>query len=220
MNSFKVVILSALLFVAFAHPALASGSDCTGMYGGSYTGSQSCSKISIDKKVQKPGSKDYVDGLSALDPKYHANDTVNFQIVIQNVGSDKASNVTITDSLPDFVTFVSGPGSYDTNSKKLTFNIASLNSGESQTFYIATKVNDNLAFGDNGFMCVTNYARATESNGTVDDDSAQFCIERVLPVYQPAPVKKAPPTGPIDAALPLLFGMGGAGLYLIKKIKA
>ncbi|HEX8931846.1 MAG TPA: hypothetical protein VF810_01695, partial [Patescibacteria group bacterium] len=135
MNNLKIAFFSLLLFVAFATPALASGSDCTGMYGGSYTGSQSCSKISIDKKVQKPGSKDFVDGLSGLDPKYHSGDIVNFQVVVQNVGSDTASNITITDSLPDFVTFVSGPGSYDSNSKKLTFNIASLKSGESQTFY-------------------------------------------------------------------------------------
>lgn len=222
MNILKTSVLATVLSLGLAltlvGQAQASGNNCAvGMYGEKVG---SCTKITLDKKVQKPGSKDFVDGLSALDPKYHTNDTVNFQIVVQNVGPEKIKDATVTDSLPNFVTFVSGPGSYDKTNNKLTFKIAALEVEEAQTFYVATKVVDNISFGSNSLMCVPNYAKVTESNGANSDDIAQFCIERVLQVYPPQPIKKAPPTGPEAMAIPALFSMAGAGMYLRKKFRA
>jgi len=221
MNILKTLVLTSVvtfgLSLALAGQAQAANNCAVGPYGESLG---PCTKITLDKKVQRPGSKDFVDGLSTLDPKYRTNDIVNFQIVVQNVGPDKISDATVSDFLPNFVTFVSGPGTFDKTNNKLTFKIASLASGESQTFYVVAKVVDNIAFGNNSFMCVVNYAKVTENNGANSDDSAQFCIERELPVYQPQPIKKAPPTGPEAVAIPALFGMGGFGWFLRKKTNA
>ncbi len=216
MNILKILVLTSILTLGLilVGQAHASGNNCAvGMYGQSVG---PCTRIVVDKKVQKPGSKDFVDGLSALDPKYHVGDTVTFQIVVQNTGKD-ITNLDVVDTLPQNVQFVSGPGNYDKNSNKLTFSISSLESGKSQTFYIMTKVIDSVAFGNNGYVCVNNYVYAKDKNGATSDDSTQFCVERIIKVYPPTPVKQAPPTGPEAAALPILMGMGGAGMWLRKR---
>lgn len=201
-------------------PQAQAGGNCTGFYGGGYTGSESCAKITIDKKVLKPGTKDYVDGLSALDVKYHSADTVVFQIVVQNSGSQPLTNLTVVDTLPQYVTFVSGAGSFDKATNKLTLTIPTLNSNESQTVYVSTKVNDAITFNNNGVVCTTNAVHVSTSQGAAADDTAQFCIERAAKVYAPVlGVKQTPPTGPVDAALPILVSMAGAGMYLIKKVR-
>lgn len=218
MNIRKIAFFTLFLPFIFVTQAQASGTNCVSMYGGGYAATQSCTNITIDKKVQKPGSKDFVDGLSGNDAKYNPGQEVNFQITVQNVGSDKITNLVVTDTLPQFVTFVAGPGSYDKNANKLTFVVASLESGQSQTIYIKTKIVDNVTFPDKGFTCVTNFVRGTEQSGINVDDSTLFCIERPLKIYQPVlGVKQTPSTGPEAAALPVLFGMGGFGWFLRKK---
>lgn len=218
MNIRKIAFYTLLLpvFLVLASQAQASGTNCSGFYGGTYTGSVACTKVSIDKKVQKPATNEYVDNLSALDAKYNPTQEVTFQIVVQNVGSEKLNNIVVTDTLPQFVTFVSGPGSYDKNTNKLTFVIASLESGASQTIFVKTKIVDNVTFPNNGFTCVTNHVLAAA--GASAEDSAQFCIERPMKVYPPVlGVKQTPPTGPEAAALPVLLGMGGFGWFLRKR---
>jgi uncharacterized repeat protein (TIGR01451 family) len=219
MNILKTLVITSILTLGLTliGQAHASGSNCAvGMYGQSVG---PCTKIVVDKKVQKPGTKDFVDSLSALDSKYHVGDTVTFQIVVQNTGKD-ITNLEVVDTLPQNVQFVSGPGKYDKSSNKLSFNISSLESGKSQTFYITTKVVDSIAFGNNGYVCVNNYVHAKDKNGATSDDAAQFCVERVLKVYPPKPVKQAPPTGPEAVAIPALYGMAGAGMYLRKRFNA
>lgn len=219
-------VLISLLFTLFLSFALAgqaqaaSGTNCTSLYGGGYKASQACTTVMIDKKVQKPGTKDFVDGLSGNDPKYQVNQEVTFQVVVQNTGSEKLTDVVVTDTLPQYVTFVAGPGSYDKAANKLTFTIPSLESGQSQTFHIKTKVVENVTFPNNGFTCVTNYVQVTEKNGASADDSTLFCVERPVKVEPPVKgVKTTPPTGPLDAALPILVSMAGAGMYLTRKTR-
>lgn len=219
MNIRYIAFLSLALPFFFVTQAYASGTDCTTMYGGGYTSTQSCAKIIIDKKVLKPGTSDFVDGLSAIDPKYEIGQNISFQIVVQNAGDENLSNITVVDSFPQNVVYVSGAGNYDSKSNKLTFTIDHLASGESQTFYIVAKVTDTMAFGDNGYVCVSNVVDATENDLTAED-AAQFCVERPLQVAPPVlGMKKTPSTGPVDAALPMLFGMAGAGAFLRKKVK-
>jgi|GEM_PF-6502029 len=218
MNKLKLSLFAALFFFLFAGQAQASGSNCAAVYGGGYSGSQSCAKISVDKKVLKPGTKDYVDGLSANDPKYSVNQDVTFQIVVQNVGNENLTDITVVDTLPQNLIYSSGAGSYDKNTNKLSFKITNLDVNTTQTFYVVARVNENFAFGDKGFVCVTNYVTATGQNGIASDDAAQLCVERQLKVYPPVlGIKQTPPTGPADAALPILLSMAGAGIYLTKK---
>lgn len=211
-------ILSLFTLVGQAH---ASSTSCNGFYGGTYTGSMICNQITIDKKVQKPGAKDYVDNLSALDIKYTPGQEVSFQIVVQNTGSEKLTDIVVADTLPQFVTFVAGPGIYDKTVNKLTFTIESLESGQSQTFHVKGKVAGDINFPEKGFSCLVNHVRASEKGGASAEDTAQFCIERPMKVQPPVlGVKQTPPTGPMDAALPVLISMAGAGMYLTRKTRS
>ena len=132
MNILNIIFFAILVLLAVPQQVQAGG-NCTGFYGGGYTGTQSCAKVTIDKKVLKPGTKEYVDNLSVPDPKYHSSDTVVFQIVVQNTGSETLTDLQVYDTLPSYVVFVSGPGNFDKNTNKLTFTIPTLNSGESQS---------------------------------------------------------------------------------------
>jgi hypothetical protein len=76
-----------------------------------------------------------------------------------------------------------------------------------------------LVFGDKGYACMVNVVNATANRDISADDAAQFCVERELKVYKPVPVKETPPTGPEAIALPILMGMGGAGMFLRRKVK-
>lgn len=218
-------VLITLLFTlflslsAFAGVAQASGSNsaCTTVSTGTYTSKESCVKITIDKKVLKPGTSDYVDGLSATDPKYGIDQNVTFKVVVQNVGDENLTDITVVDALPQNVTYVSGAGNYDQGRNELSFNIDNLEVGKSQEFFIVAKTTNSMSFGDKGFVCVTNNVRASANKGVQVDDAAQFCVERPLKVQPPVIVKKTPPTGPMDAALPILMSMGGAGIFLRKK---
>ena len=215
------LLFAGILSLSFVgQTQAASGTSCVAMYGGGYSSTTSCAKITIDKKVLKPGTKEYVDSISGNDPKYQAGQEVTFEIVVKNVGSNKLEKIVVTDTLPQYVTFVSGPGSYDKDTNKLSFVIASLDSGASETIYITTKVVDTVVFPEKGFTCVTNYVHASVKDVANADDSAQFCIESSVKVEKPVlGVKKTPSTGPADAALPLLAGIAGAGVYLTRKTR-
>jgi len=222
MNVLITLLFATFLSLsAFAGLAQASGANsaCTTVSTGTYTSRESCVKITVDKKVFKPGTSEYVDGLSATDPKYGIDQNVTFQIVVKNVGDEKLTDITVVDVLPQNVTYVSGAGSYDQGRNELSFKIANLEVGKAQEFFIVAKTTNSISFGDKGFVCVTNLVRVKANKDISSEDSAQFCVERPLVVHKPVPVKKTPPTGPLDAALPILMGMGGAGMYLIRKVK-
>lgn len=218
MNIVQILFLVILFFSSFAGSAYASGDDCQVIYGGGYSGSQSCAKLTIDKKVQKPGGKDFVDELSGSDPMYSENQEVLFKIVVQNTGSDKLSDVIIIDTLPQYLTYASGTGSFDAKKNTLTIKLSKpLESGKSQEYIVKMKVVAHLPFVDGGFFCVTNAASVTEKEGASANDSTQLCLEKKLKVYPTQTVKQTPETGPEAMALPILFGMGGFGWYLKRK---
>lgn len=222
MNVLITLLFTTFLSLsAFAGVAQASGTNsaCSTVSTGTYTSRESCVKITIDKKVLKPGTSDYVDGLSATDPKYGIDQNVTFKVVVQNVGDENLTDITVVDLLPQNVVYVSGAGSYDSNRNELSFKIANLEVGKSQEFFIVAMTTNNMSFGDKGFVCVTNNVHASANKGIKVEDAAQFCVERPLKVYKPVPVKQTPPTGPMDAALPILVSMAGAGMYLIRKVK-
>src|SRR3989338_9241793 len=70
-------------------------------------------EVIIDKMVKNPASGSFVDHLGPTDPKYRPTDIVYFQIKVQNPSDERLDVVEITDSLPDFVDFMTGPGNYD-----------------------------------------------------------------------------------------------------------
>ncbi len=68
-----------------------------------------------------------------------------YTIVVTNTGSSTATNVTVTDPLPQNLTFVSATSgfTFDTNTRTVSGTIASLATGAPSTITISTTVNNN-----------------------------------------------------------------------------
>lgn len=215
-----------------ASPAIASyGSEsCQPIYGGGET-CISTDKVLIDKKVMNPasstkgGTEVFVDNLSVNDYKYSADQIVKFQLTVTNTSDKTLSEVSVSDILPSYVSFVKGLGSYDEKSRTVSFKVNNLNPDESRKYTIEVKTtsNNSLPSGQ-GVVCVVNQAMARVSN-VESRDNSQFCIEKTttttkggLPVMDaPKGMTKTPATGPEMLALFGLIPAGLSGMYLRRK---
>lgn len=225
LNLFVVTIAALVVATSQAH-AGASVSQCQMIYGGGEVCPPSI-KFTLDKKVQNPTSGAFVDNLGVNDPKYKASQKIAFKITITNTGTAAIENVTITDTLPQFIGFDSGSGNFDKATNKFSVTINKLEVGQSKTFDLVGRAADAKTLPqDKGMVCPINTADARENKGTAAQDSAQVCIEREVttgkggPVVQP-PVKvtTTPQTGPEMFALTALIPTGAVGFFLRRKSK-
>lgn len=225
MTQKLLTLVVATLFFASATSAHSASSNCEVIYGGGYYGGQMCDeKISftVDKQVQKPTKGgEFVNNLGANDEKFASGSTVNFRIIVKNNGEKTINNITVTDTLPQHLTWVSG-GSR--NGQNVTFTIKSLEAGKSVTLTVSAKAStaENLP-SDKNVTCVVNNVKVTQ-NGNSATDSTQLCIEKTtVPqkggavVHQTPPMKQTPATGPEMLSLFALVPTGVAGLYLRRK---
>ena len=128
----------------------------------------------------------------------------------------------MTDTLPQYLTFVSGDGSWNSNAKTITFDVNNLDASRAQQFMINAKVVDNNQLPqDQGTVCVINQVNAREDNGSEAQDSSQVCITRQVlgvnptpQVFTTVPVKSIPSTGPEMLPLIGLIPAGLAGFFL------
>jgi uncharacterized repeat protein (TIGR01451 family) len=212
------VALMALPTTAFAagYGDTGYGSPCQPIYGGT-----SCqnSKLSIDKTVQNPSTNSYVDNMSLSDTKFSPESTVMFHVTVTNTGDTTLSKVKAVDSFPQYLTFVSGNGYFDTNARTFTMNIDSLKPGASQTFELKAQIAKESDLPANAVFCLTNTASVTDGTTPAAVDNTQFCVQKTpgqttkggLPIYPSQPVKSTPSTGAeglIVMALPSLFAAG------------
>lgn len=220
---------SIYLFTVSSVFAQGYGAPCQ-----SVSNSNSCitQTILLDKLVKNPQTGTFVDHLAINDPKYSPNANVDFKIVVTNTGGTTIPNAEVKDVLPDFVSFVSGQGNFDANSKTLTIELPNLKAGEARTITLTgkTATADQLP-KDQGITCVTNRATVTADNAQPSADNAQFCIEKPvlsgqtpttkggLKVFPQPVVKKTPATGPEMLSLFGLIPTGGLGYFLRRKTK-
>jgi uncharacterized repeat protein (TIGR01451 family) len=107
-------------------------------------------------------------------------DTINYTVVLDNVGSDTATNVEVTDNLPAGVTYSSSSatqGSYDSGTG--IWSVASLASSGSDTLTITATIDT----GTNG-QTIVNTATVTASdqadgNSANDSDDASLLVQSV-----------------------------------------
>lgn len=228
---FTLVFLSILLFALKAENTYAAG--CTPIYGGG----ESCPdySFSIQKHVQEPGKGggNFVNNLSINDAKYAPNQNVTFQVTVKNTGSKKIPTITVADVFPKYLSFVSGPGNFNSKSNTLVFSLSGLNPGQNTTYTIVGKIADtNNLPNDSGVICQLNQATGTDSSGNVNKASSQFCLQKqVLGTQEevqtkgglkvmPAPeLSTTPATGP--EMLPLVLLVPGllGGLILRRRSK-
>lgn len=199
------------------------GVNCQPIYGGGQT-CETTSKFFLDKKVLNPSGTvaTYVDNLSTNDPKYSPNQTVKFQLTVKNTGNTSLNELTLTDIMPDFVTFVSGPGTFNAASRTLTFKILNLNANETRVFTVEAKVVDSPSLpSGQGAVCVVNQASLIFGSDESKDNS-QFCIQIPtgkggFPVLGTPAVTQTPATGPEMLPLIGLIPAGLSGLFLRRK---
>lgn len=202
-----ITIFALSLFFVTPVSANNGGYGCTPSYGNPCNKSK---KIMINKMVQDPKTGDFVDNLGTNDPKFGPEQNVNFRITVTNTGNSHLSEVNVEDTLPSYVTFVSGAGNFDANTKKLFFTISDLKAGEARSFTIVAKtVSASDLPSNQGITCVTNNVVA-RSNDMEVADNAGFCIQTKvttkggMPVYSAPTVTKTPATG---AESMLLLGL-------------
>lgn len=222
---FSLTAMTVMVSVLAAQPAMAG----TGSYGsgttnpgnpyGQYGSATPAQSIIVDKKVgygstTKGGVPQYVDNFSPSDARFAPGQKVYFQVKVKNTSNVKLTNVQVKDIVPAYVMPVEGPGTFDANSRTISYTIAELNPGQEDVKYFLMQViaQEQLP-ADKGLMCLTNRAEA-QAGAMNDNDTAQFCIEKVV-----TGVQKVPATGPAFglALVGLQFAGVGAGLYLRKK---
>lgn len=209
MNT-KSIVLSIVSLIAglsvFAHPVYAD--TCTTQYGGGTTCQPS--DLIITKQVQNPVTGDFVANLSA-DRPFSPGAQVLFTLIIKNTSGQTFDPVTVKDVLPQYLSFVSGPGTYDAASRTLTFTERNLIAGETRTEQVMAKIADTVP--GNTFVCENNYAEArADIVGRFDSATSQFCIQTNVLGATTLPV-----AGYNDLVLLVPFaGLGLAGIALLK----
>ncbi len=173
--------------------------------------------IIVDKFVGKPIGEEkveYVDNLSFSEYRFSPRDFVYFKVIVKNTSTVGLSDLKFVEHLPPYVHFVSGPGVYDKNTNSIYFTIPFLEPDETKTFYFSFRIfsQDELP-KDKGVVCMTNKARV-EIGNVSDEDSSQFCVEKVV-----LGVEKVPKAG-AELALFFIasFGIGLAGIGFRKRM--
>lgn len=225
-RNIKLVFLLVTCYLLLVTSKVYAATSCQPIYGGGQTCTAS-SNISIDKKILNPKTNLMVDNLSINDPKYQPNFIITFQIKITNTGSNILSKVDIKDIFPQYMSFSSGDGSFDSNTKTLLISTSNLNPNETRTFNIFGRiaVKDQLP---QGIVCIVNQTTATADNSQTSQDNAQLCIENVtenvaiqnkkggFPIFPTNNIKQTPATGPESLVLFSLIPTGIAGWFLRK----
>lgn len=160
--------------------------------------------IIIDKKVGFEKGK-YFDNLDKQKHVFGSDQTIYFQIVVENNGNSDLSNLNLKDMLPDDLKLTYNPGKYIAAERRLEWSINQLGIGQTKVFEIAAKISVNESAGQK-----TNYVEV-KGDGVFDSDNARYWVGG----------KTMPKTGPGDLmALTAIFsGLGGSGLVLRKLIR-
>ncbi len=231
MAKFSLIIL--LLFIFTAPQVMAAQTpNCQPIFGGGPSCEQT-DPLSVNKQVQNPQTKEYVDILPTTFPTYGGGQSVLFKVTISNTSNASISKVEVRDIFPDHIDFSKGLGKFDPNTKTLLFTIDELKAKENKVFFIEGKVvtNDKLP-ADPKERCVINSAIAS-INDKRSQDNIQVCVSKTispqtttsnststkggLPIYAPSNTKTTPDTGPEAWALIGLLPAGALGVWLRRK---
>jgi len=204
----KLFLLAAgFLFFLFSPTSVSAKIICEPIYGGGER-CREVGKIWVDKEVQKRGTADFYDDLGAADP-FYANDIITFRIKIQNLAEETIGTIQVRDKIPDYTNFFSGPGTYNSATRELYYEVKDLPVGQIKEDIITVKVIEENSLPTET-TCPANQVKAHTEEGDYTS-SSYFCLrQRVLGV--------TPPTGANLIAYTVLFLSSGiTGLVLKKK---
>src|SRR3990167_10888624 len=138
----KTALVISLTTIALAVSAKAvNAQSCTTQYGNGQYGAPCVPiDVTINKQIKNPISLIFVENLGPSDDKFSPGAEVHFKLIVHNASSQDWSRVTVRDTLPQYLSYVAGPGSYDTNSKVLTTDLENVKVNESREIEILAKV--------------------------------------------------------------------------------
>lgn len=211
LNMFKRNLLSlfvlTVLFASLVKPVAAQ--NCTDQYGGKIN----CTPVdlTINKEV-KNSQGNFVENITLTESSFVVGSEITFKITVKNTSGETFTSVKVRDVFPNYLTFLSGPGTYDATNRNLDWEIDSLPAGESKSFEIKAKINNAVT---SGITCLTNYAVVSSSaRPGGDDDTAQIC----LGTSQILGATTLPVTGANDLVMFGAFAvLSLTGLALLKK---
>lgn len=158
-----------------ARPVFADGS-CTNQYGS--TVECPTDHIEINKKVAYPTNKSFfVENITSADTAYAPGDEVEYDIAVTNTSNTNYQTVTVIDTFPGVVTFMSGPGRYEQNGNKLTYEISNLGAGETVHNRVLVQLDGIASFPQDLTCEIENTVRVTGPNGMSDSDTADLCVQ-------------------------------------------
>ena len=212
MNTKNTLLVAGLSIGFFALTALPVYASCTNSYG--TTVECPSNNLVVNKKVRHPVNMNlFVENLTSNDTAYSPADTVEYDIAVSNTSNVDYSEVTVSDTLPSYLTFVAGPGSYNASTKVLTYVLPDLKAGTTVHTRFTAKVAESSAFpAANELTCdIKNYVKATGPDGKTSEDTASLCVQTKVLGATTLPV-----AGFNDLAVSLPFALAGiSGLLII-----
>jgi hypothetical protein len=172
--------------------------------------------ILIDKLVGKPENNNikYVDNLSVSDYKFSPSNDVYFQIKVKNTSSEKLSNITVRDYLPEFIDAIEGPGEFDFNNHQITIKAGDFEANQEKVYVLKTRIfNQDKLPSDKGLFCEVNKAEAYNDKAYSIDQS-NFCFEKQVGTTPNTP-KAGPENNILIISLASLMGFVG---FKLRKI--
>ena len=177
---FALATAISLSFLAFGaqtvHADYGETPTCTNQYGNEVE----CppNHIVINKKVRSATNANvFVENITSTDTAYSAGSEIEYDIAVTNTSNTDFATVTVIDVFPASVTFVSGPGRYEANQNKLTYEISNLKAGQTVHDRVVVKAKDASAFPNDVTCDIVNTATATGPGGQSDQDTASLCIQ-------------------------------------------
>lgn len=214
----KQIVTATILM--FALMAIVSTASAAGQYG-PYGGNEQNANIMVDKLIAIPHDNKggvtytYVDNLSRGDFKFKAGSYIFFKIKVQNTSNKTLTNVMVEDTFPQYLEVFQDKYTYDSDSRKLTINMGTIEKGDTKEVTLKARVlaQDKLP-SDKGLFCIVNSVKAW-SGSVSDTDNAQLCIEKqVMGVANPP--KEIPSTG---AEFPIMVTLSSALGYVGMRLR-
>lgn len=204
----KIIICNLIIGLIYA---AVSPAAALAQYGG-----QPVTQVSFNKTIRNASGGNFVDNLGVNDTRFQAGNEVVYQLHVTNNGNTSFGYVDVTDTLPSYLEFVSGPGNYNGTNRKLTYRIDNLTPGKTDSREIKARVvASNQLPADKGVFCIVNSASATTNTGQTASDTAQACIG--APGLK-APVQELPATGVQELAMVGIFASFIASGFVLRKV--
>ncbi|MDP3941398.1 MAG: hypothetical protein Q8Q49_03760 [bacterium] len=175
-----LLILTALMVTLTAKINAQSPTPltCPPLYNGGVV-CQEAKDFRVDKKVQTPKDGSFVDEIPQNEALVAPEHTMIFRILVTNKTDKTLRNISLTDTLPDFIQFVKSDGTTKQNKQQITYSIPSLDAQKTNTMNIQVKVANQATLPKTSPVCIANQVEAKMGIFTsqIAKDFVTFCVD-------------------------------------------